>query len=197
MRICSFLPLVVAATLAACLPVTSRTPVGSTVAAKDDPQLAGAWQGETSDKQGTVFLSFLRMQNGGTTAVLVGTPKPGADDNTGFYGSYAAQPAILGRNRFLNVRELMENGAPAKGPLADNTVPLLYTIKDGRLTLWLIDEGAVKAAIAKGKIAGEIGSGTYGDVPLTAKSAQLDAFFATDQARALFTNPFLVLDRIK
>jgi hypothetical protein len=93
---------------------------------------------------------------------------------------------------------VLNNGKPADGDEAKADILMLYQLgKDGKLTLRLMDEDSVKAAIQAGKIKGEIEPGNTGDVRITAEPKDLDAFFATKESAALFVKPLIVLDRVK
>ena len=106
-----------------------------------------------------------------------------------------------GDNKFIDVLKFSDIN---KGVDADNasdnglnggSVPVLYKVgKHHTLTLYLLDEDKVKAAIQAGKIAGTVEPGDYGDVKITADAAALDAFMATPEAAKLFKD-FVVLKR--
>ncbi len=181
--------------LAACLPVATKSPVGSTAGFKADPALYGMWEGSTGDADAAVFIAILPNENGDATAVFIDMPVP---VKSGDWGTYALKIAALGPYRYLNARAVLANGKPAEGGESENTFPLLYAVgPNGTLTLYLLDEDAAKAAVKAGKIAGEVASGAYGDVVLTGAPADLDAFFASDAGRALFTKPMIVLHKVK
>jgi hypothetical protein len=181
--------------VAACPPVTSKTPVGSTVAAAPDPGLAGVWKGKTAGSKVDSYFTLFPEDDGTISAVVV-TPPLGTDK--GGWGVFSVQTVVLGPNHFMNVQEMSDEGKPATGNLADSTTPLLYRLNgDGALVLYLIDETAAKNAIKAGKIAGTIGQGEYGDVALTAPAADLDAYMASPAGRALFIKPFVLLRRVK
>lgn len=184
--------------LAGCIPVTTKTPVGSTAGFKNDPGLAGVWQGKVNEGGDTATLAFLSTDEG-MVAVMIGTPMSnGKIDSGGFYASYALKTAMLGHNRYINAHELIEDGKPAKGKEAEGTFPVLYSMAaDGTLVLTLVDEDAAKEAVNSGKIAGTVEKTSYGDVALTGTPAALDRYFSSAAGRALFKKPFLVLHRVK
>ena len=190
---------------AACLPVTSKTPVGTTAGLGADPALIGTWKvipdrrkDNAQDGNGPGFIHFILAKDGTITALTVSTGKPGdAAKSHGEWSVFAASTAQLGQNRILNVRETSENGEPAKDEDAQN-IPVLYRFgRGGKLTLYLIDEKEAKAAIAAGKIEGTVEAGDYGDVALTAPADKLDAFFASDDGAALFKEELIALKRVK
>ncbi len=178
-----------------CLPVTSTSPVGTTKGLGVDRRLTGMWLGSTGNAAPGWF-AFVPDDHGGMTAIVIGFPS--AKEPSGFYGTYAVQTVSLGKAAYMNAREMMENGKPATGPLAENSMLLLYRFNGKRtLSLYLVDEEAAKQAVRTGKIAGVVQSGQFGDVTLTAKPADLDKFFASDAALKLFAKPFVVLARAK
>ena len=185
--------------LASCLPVTTSTPVGSTAGFKADSELYGAWLGRDADPakdkdSGAVYFHFLASKDGSMTLILVTSAKSG--DDAGEWSVFRLQPATLGQNHFLNVQEVSNNGEAPEDALL-KTFPVLYRMgKDGKLTLYLVDEDLAKAAIKAGKINGEIEPGDTGDVHITADAATLDAFFVSARGTALFTKPLVVLKRV-
>jgi hypothetical protein len=189
--------LAVAASLlaGACLPVTSQTPVGSTVGLKADPALGGMWRGQPKPPDGPFYMTFLPQTDGTITALLA---QPPVKDKTGDWSVYSLQTATLGPYQYMNAHEVSDNGKAADMVAAGKNFPVLYRINgDGALVLYLIDEKAAKAAIISGKIAGTIEQGQYADVVLTAAPADLDAFMSTPEGRALFVKPLIILRRVK
>jgi hypothetical protein len=199
-----FAVLAAALALSACIPVTTRSPVGTTTGLKPDPALYGMWEAHfdptqsenaPGDAKERVFIAILPDKGGDVTAVFVDIPSAAKN---GEWNSYALTTATLGVYHYINVRALIADGTPAEGREATSTFPILYRIEgDNTLRLYLIDEDAAKAAVTAGKIAGKIESGNFGDVMLTASPAELDALFSSDAGRALFTKPLIVLRRVK
>jgi hypothetical protein len=185
--------LVVALCAAACLPVTSSTPVGSTVGLKPDPALAGIWKGHGEKLGDILYLSFFATDDGPITAVM---QKP--DGKDGGWASYSLQTATLGTNHFMNAHEVSSDGKPSDSVEAQKTFPLLYRVNgDGALVIYLLDEKRAAAAIRANKIAGTIEPGASGDITFTAPAAELDAFMQTPDARALFVKPLAIFKRLK
>lgn len=182
---------------AACLPVTSTSPIGTTVGLGADPVLDGAWKAAPqADDKGPNYMHFLVDAQGGMTVLLVSHAHgKGASD----WSEYRVTAATLNGHHYLNALTLRENGKASSDVTATHNTPLLYTLSaDGRtLSLYLIDDDAAKAAIKAGKLQGTIEPGDYGDVVLTAAPDKLDAFFARDEAVALFgKKPLVVLERL-
>jgi hypothetical protein len=189
------IPLGLAAALltSACLPVTSLHPIGSTAATAPDPALAGAWRGKMKDATAPGTLYFLPQKDGGATALFI--TDPGKKD-AGNWSSFAVTTATLGANHFINARELLDEGKPAEGRIATTTFPLLYRISNASLTLYLLDEKKIAAAIAAGKLKGTVEKGVDGDVAITQDAATLDAFMASKAGAGLFGPPLMVLHKL-
>jgi hypothetical protein len=183
--ICAFLG------VCACLPVTTTAPIGSTVGTKADPSLTGMWKGR-SDKS-TIYFTFFPKSDGSTTVLMLAPPT--SADN-GDWNVFAARTAVLGAYRFIDARDVEDDGNPGDPALAH--IPVLYSFNaDGTLALYLMDEDAVKNAIKAGKIAGVVKPGDFGNVVITATPAALDAFLQTADGRALFTKPLVTLTRVE
>jgi hypothetical protein len=180
--------------VAACLPVTTKNPVGSTVGFKPDPALIGLWKGHGEDGDKDGYFAFLRNeQDTGMTAILI-TPEKDVDE----WGTFDLEPATLGANHFMNVHEGLKNGRPDDDEMAKENILVLYRIEpDGKLTLSLLDEEAAAAAVRAGKIQGTIQPGSSGDVHITAEPAAQDAFFATKEGAALFSKKLVTLTRVR
>ncbi len=183
--------------VAACLPVSTKNPVGTTAGFKQDASIVGVWKVEPEKDEPDNKLGVLAFLNASDedamTAVLL-APAKGAGD----WGSYNLKLATLGENHFMNAWAATNDGRAADKDEAATDVPVLYRLgKDGKLTLWLLDEDKARAVIKSGKLKGEVGQGSMGDVRITAEPAQLDKFFASKEGAALFVKPFAVMDRVK
>jgi hypothetical protein len=180
--------------LAGCLPVTSTSPVGTTVGLGADPALYGTWKGhspEAGDPHDG-FFHFMAAKDGSITAAVI-LAAGGKDDG---WTIFHVQTAVLGQNRFLNAVETFDKDTAAEGRLQNANIPLLYVLRGKTLTLYLLDEDKAKAAIRAGKLKGSIEPGENGDVAITAEPAALDAFMAQPEAAALF-KVMLVLKRVE
>jgi hypothetical protein len=175
--------------LAACYPPVTRTPVGTTAGLKPDMALAGTWKGVDSDGKPGYF-HFLVQADGSMTAVIVASG-PKAED----WNAATLTTARVGANRIMNARLLSSNGKNENAP--PGTVPVLYRIdQKGTLTLAMMDEPAVKRAIADGKIKGTIEKGEFGDVTITGDAKTIDALFASPDIAHLFAKPFFTLHKV-
>jgi hypothetical protein len=187
-----FAVLAAAIVLAGCLPVTSKTPVGTTTGLSADPALFGTWKGKNpqdkDQRDGTIH--FMQAKEGGFDIVVV-LAEGSRDDG---WTAFTASSARLGDHHFLNATMTYDKGIPAEGRLKGAVIPLLYVRSGRTLTLYQIDEAAAKAAIQAGKINGTIAPGDNGDVTITADAAELDRFMARPGAAMLF-QPMLVLKR--
>jgi len=180
---------------AACLPVTTATPVGSTVGFANDPGIEGTWSGRIDkDSPATTYFHFLANQD--NTFTLVGVTSKSGDDKGG-WGTYSVTTAVLGGHRYINARETSDDGKAATPDAQKTNIPLLYTVSGDTLTLYLLDEDLSAAAIAAHKIDGKVTKSEYTtDVAITSDSAHLDALLASDAGVKLF-KVFMVLTRLK
>lgn len=179
--------------LAACYPVTTASPIGTTVGFSTDTALAGLWRAEMAQSNDeVVFFHFLPMDDGSFKVVIVS----GGEKLNGEWSVARVKAASLGDNHFLNAEMVFDNGKRTSDP-KHGTVPLLYRLEtDGRASLFLISEDAAKNAIQSGAIAGAIEPGDFGDVTLTAEPDDLDKFFAGKDGAALFTQKFATLTKV-
>jgi hypothetical protein len=178
--------------VAACLPVTTKVPIGSTAGFHADPALLGVWKGhgddEDSKKDG--YIAFLKDGDDGMTAILFGI-----DGDEG-WESFSIHAATLGGHSYLSAREQFKDGKPVGDEDAKQEFALSYRIAGGKLELTLLDEKATAAAIQAGKIKGEVEPGGMGDVRITADAAEEDAFFATKEGAALFSAKLLTMKKL-
>lgn len=183
--------LFLAAFLAACYP-TTQVPIGSTGPTAPDARLIGVWKG--TPKDGPNYLFFLPRKDK-LEAIMV---YPAKGDDKGSWMSFAARTGKAGNNDFINGRELLDDGEPAKNQNNDYT-PLYYRFdKDGTLRLFFLDDNKIEEAITKGELKGEIKKSDIGDdVRITADAKMLDAFFATHDPKTLFTDQLGVYRRVK
>src|SRR5215469_7473178 len=171
--------------LTGCLPVTTSSPLGTTVAPTLDPRLTGMWTGKLGASTDAAYVTFYPAHAGVRKIVVLAPPT--ADDEGGWM-VFEARGATLGGNTYLDAREIEDDGKAPDARLAH--VPILYKVsREDFLVLYLVDEKAARTAIGKGAIAGTIEPGEFGDVTIRAAPAALDGFFAGAAGRALFTRP--------
>lgn len=170
--------------LAGCLPVTTTSPAGTTTGLSNDPALYGTWKGKNPDdpKQRDAFFHFMLAKDGGFD-IAIAMAEGGGDDG---WTAFSARTARLGPHRFLNAVMTYDKNAPVEGTLKGANIPLLYTVSGRTLTLYLLDENAIKTAIKAGQITGTTGRGGSGDAVITANPGELDAFLTRPEAAKLF-----------
>jgi len=184
--------------LAGCLPVTTKTPVGTTAGLGVDEALYGTWRGPAEDGKGIAYLHILKSEKDKTMAgILVEGDLKGQGDGGAILVQF--DTARLGQNRYLNVRHLLDDDKDKEGDMSWTDIngasaPFLYRLEGDRLTLLWLDEDKVKAAIKSGVLTGTIGDGDYGDVQITLDAKALDAFMAKPEATKLF-KVYLTLTR--
>jgi len=179
--------------LCACLPVTSKNPVGSTVGFKADPQLEGVWSSDDRKGEDKTYMVVLDNGDGSMTLILA---NGGTDWQT-----FLAKTSRLGGHTFLDAREILSGDKPADDELAGQIVPVLYRVQGGTLSFSLLDDAKTAAAIRSGAAPGAIEpyrgmTGTQEDVRLTADSISLDAFMQTPAGLALFASPAIQMKRV-
>lgn len=182
--------------LTACLPVTTKVPVGTTVGFKPDPALLGTWRARDKDDDEISYLHFLGKEDGSMT-VLVVTPPHGT--HLGEWSQYDLRVATLGANHYINAQEVTVNGkTSADNPFAKQSIMLMYRMGSrGTIHLYTMDDKAAAAAIRAHEIAGDIEPGQDGDVHITADEPALDAFMRTSRAAAMFSKPLITMTKVE
>jgi hypothetical protein len=176
-----------------CLPVTTKTPLGTSVGSKPDPALYGVWRGAPEKKgDAPAFIIFVKNADDTTTAILSSS----SDSKEGDWQEFLVKPVAMGGHTFMNVRETRVNGAVADDELAGEQIPMLYVLKNNSLKLILLDEKKVAEAIKAGAIAGVVEPGDYGDVHITADATTLDNYFQTPAGIALFSGQPIEMKRV-
>src|SRR5438105_3003860 len=95
--------------MAGCLPVTSSSPLGSTVAATPDPALTGLWKGKLGTSTDAAYVTFYPERDGVGKIVVLAPPTPKDD---GGWIVFEAHMVMLGSNRYLDAREIEDGGKP-------------------------------------------------------------------------------------
>ena len=195
MKLAAFLAAALAAlSLSACVAV--KEPIGTSVGYVNDPALEGTWRGKSGDDKPEGYYHVL-LNDDATMTVVGYAPKSG--DDKASWGTLTLTTVQLGPNRYMNVREMSENGGPPKDKDAPQSIPLLYRIDGGRLTIFTFDEKSVADAIRAGRIEGTItpnkmGAMSFDSVAITADGPHLDAFLKRADAPELF-EPVMTMHR--
>ncbi|HEY1710862.1 MAG TPA: hypothetical protein VGG10_21535 [Rhizomicrobium sp.] len=178
--------------LAACFPPATLHPIGGTQTA--DPLLTGDWHAKMAESdpgQDEANFHFKRQADGSITLEIDAANKKDMDRMT-----VALTTAQVGANRFANAK-LVDAGPgddTDKGPQR-GTMAFLYRQEGATVVIYQMDEDATKAAIKAGKIQGEVEPGQFGDAIITADPAALNAFVASPQGVALFSEKFATLTK--
>jgi hypothetical protein len=179
-------------TLSAC--VSLPNPIGASVGFKNDPALDGLWYGKTDKDSDAVYYHVLL--NADNTITVLGVSPHSVKDKG--WGVLTATTAILGNNRYINAREVFENGKPisqTENPRAWYSG--LYRLEGDVLTIYALDDRKVAAEVKAHRIAGTISHGRFGDdIAITADAAHVDKWLSTPDAPKLFA-PLFTLVRIK
>jgi hypothetical protein len=179
--------------LAACLPVSTKAPVGSTVGFANDPALNGTWLGRSKDDPTISYFHFLPKED--KTITMIGVT-PLQKDQKASWATYTMQTATLGRNHYMNVHEWLDDGKLVDPAERSVNVAVYYTIEGDTLKAYILDEDKIKAMIAAHKIKGTVDSGKDGDVHITEDPAKLDAMLAGPDAPKLF-KLLTMMNRVK
>ncbi|HUB85323.1 MAG TPA: hypothetical protein VL971_06485 [Rhizomicrobium sp.] len=183
--------------LQACLPPATTNPVGTTAGLHNDPALTGLWRGRLADRSNgderDVYFHFLPKLGDTVTVVMV----QAGDKPDGDWMVVSATTAAIRGNHFLNATLTHTEDKP-DGDITPNSFPMLYRFAGPhRLTLYFMDEDAVKDAIKSGAVRGTVSPGTMGDATITADPKSLDAFMASKRGLALFSKPYATLTKME
>lgn len=179
---------------AACLPVTTKAPLGSTAALGAVPALLGTWKGRVAESEVSTYFHILPEEKGTMSLIAV---TPARTKSNGGWNEFAAQAVPLGPYRYLNVRSISSDGKPVSKTETARNIPVLYRLSHGTLTLYLIGEKAAKKAIKSGLIEGTVEPSDFGDVAITAAPEKLNAFFASKDGAMLFTEKLAILRKVE
>lgn len=162
-----------------CGPPGSKHPLTDPAAAKADPRLAGTFVGALEGAR--TVLHLFPKTGASLDLVLVGDDK----EKGAAVLVFDAFPSVVGGRTYLNLRSKTFQGPYGEDPkLAEEWIFARYEVSPrGALTLWVMTEDEVKAAVEAGKLQGQV---TEGDVHLTASSPELAAFVAAADPAKLF-----------
>lgn len=182
--------------LSACLPVATKTPLGTTAGFKPDAALNGMWRGQNSDNGETGYMGFIKNDDDTMTAVLVSPEQ----DKAGDWETFSLKVTTLGGKHYMTARETFAKDQPAPPQDASGelgNIIVLYRIEGKTLRLYFADEKKTAALIKAGKLHGTVSDDTSSpDITLTSNAAELDKFFASSAADALFVEPTLTLTKM-
>lgn len=171
--------LLAALLLCSCVPPESLHPLSDPAQQQADPRLSGTWTGDVNGSRTVLhlfpktgpFLDLVLVGDDGEKGAVVLT--------------FDAFPSVIGSRTYLNLRRktFLPPYADAT-ELAPTYIFARYELRrDGALTLWTMDDGPAKQAVAAGTLAGSVGEHA---VQLTASTAQLAAFVAAADDAQLF-----------
>jgi hypothetical protein len=175
--------------LAACFPPGTTHPIGATQAA--DPLLSGDWHAKMAESdpgQDEAVFHFHPASDGSIALEIDPVNKKDMDKI-----QVALTTAQIGANHFANAKLLNTGDAEASGQRG--TMAFLYRQEGAALVVYQMNEDATKAAIKAGKIQGDVEPGQFGDALITADPAALNAFVASPQGAALFSEKFATLTK--
>jgi hypothetical protein len=180
---------------AACPPVTTTAPVGSTAGFVNDPVLDGLWSGHfDSDAKVTYFHFVPRADN--TITVISITPR--LPQHAAEWNTYRLTSATLGGHQFVNLRLVLKDGVALSPTQRKANIPMRYVADGNTLTFYLLDEDKVRTAITTHEIGGRTRKRAFGDnTTITTGAKALDMFLGTPEGLALFGKPFLVLKKVE
>ncbi len=176
--------------------VAVKEPIGTSVGYANDPALRGTWLSVPDDGKAPSYVHVILRDD--ATMTVIGVSQ-GSDKDKAGWGELSLTTVRLGPNRYMNVREISEDGAPPKDNTAES-IPLLYSIQGDTLSLFSFDDKKVAAAIRAHRIEGTItqtkfGTGSFDSVAITADGPHLDAALTGADAPGLFEK-VMVLKRV-
>jgi hypothetical protein len=191
------LALAAALLLSACLPVTTKTPLGTTTKFAPDLALTGMWRGQNDKQEAPGYIGFIKNADDTMTAVMV-SPESGSND--GDWETFSLKVVTLGGKHYMTARETFVKDKPAdQGDPSDQlgNIIVFYRVEGKTLNLYFADEKKTAALIKAGKLHGTVSDDTSSpDIALTSDGAALDKFFASSAADALFVKPAVTLTKM-
>jgi hypothetical protein len=174
--------------IASCGPPRSDNPLSDPAKAKIDPKLVGRWSG-VKDKE-PVFFQVSEKANGLFDAVMVAQDeKKGAVVLT--FEGFSTE---LGGKRYLNLKpKVAKDDYGENWDVKPHYLFVLYSVANGALSLSLMDEDLMKAAVAGGKLKGRLDGD---DLFLTEETPKLAEFVSKADSAKLFL-PFATLKALR
>ena len=165
--------------LAACIP-ESQNPAGDPAKAVKDPAIFGLWESDWED--GRVFLHVLDGGQGMIEVFTVAHKRDGA----GEVDHYQGFVANVGKRRIANL-QLADSGGEDSGE-TETYVFIAYQMDpNDRLEIHFIDDKPFIAAVAAGKLTGQVtGQGEGQTVLLSDDTAKIAAFMAATDDASLY-----------
>jgi hypothetical protein len=166
-------------TLGACVP-ESNNPVGDPANAVHDSDLYGLWGADWED--GRLFLHVFDGGQGMVDVYTVNHKKDGGGEADHYQGFIST----VGKRRIVNLQLVDSNGEDTGG--AATYVFVAYQMESpGKLAVHFIDDKAFIAAVAAGKLKGQVtGEGADQTVLLTDESAKIADFIAQQDDVTLY-----------
>lgn len=190
-------------TLSACCPITATNPLSAPQDAIYDARLTGAWRSAKNPTDA----AYIHMGKGANNTIeVIGVEHH--DDGKMLQEHFPMFISIVQQRHFLNIDMKTLHMEDAKG--YDGYLILQYDLLDSKtLVISYMNEEVLAKAITDKKVAGRV---TYDDdentsggdptirkikcVYLTADTAALREFIASDAARNLF-EPYVTLKRVR
>lgn len=165
--------------LAACIP-ESQNPAGDPAKAVKDPAIFGLWESDWED--GRLFLHVLDGGQGMIEVFTVAHKRDGA----GEVDHYQGFVADVGKRHIANL-QLADSGGEDSGE-AESYVFVAYQMDaNDRLEVHFIDDKPFIAAVAAGKLTGQVtGQGEGQTVLLSDDTAKIAAFMAATDDASLY-----------
>ena len=162
-----------AAILSGCTVVFTNSPPNSQRPGADT-ELLGRWTGQ--DEQGN--RGFIQFDSGSNREI-----------NVSIFGEktdlgYRNQVFSMITTRIENYDYMVLRATDS--PPAEGYVIARYSIKDGKLKIWILSVNKVKEAIANGELKGKVGGGAFADVTITYTSQEIAALLKSAKSKALF-----------
>jgi hypothetical protein len=165
--------------LVSCNPPRSDHPLSDPTQAKIDAKLVGSWRGAKDGDP--VYFHVMEKEAGQFDAVLIGQDKKKGAVVLTFEG-FSTE---LNGKRYLNLRpKKAKDDYGEAWDVAPRWLFAMYSVTNGALTLSLMDDEPVKAAVSSGKLKGRIEGD---DVVLTEETPKLAEFVRGADSAKLFS----------